>query len=96
MKRLFINCFISQEEKRYIRQNSAPRKKRSPLPPWKEMFCSRAYWGLQFSQIANNWGLFTISTATPTFLTTILHVPLAKVNVYVLPPKTIHRFVEPR
>ena len=44
------------------------------------MFSSRAYWGLQFTQIANNWGLFTISTATPTFLTTILHVPLSKVS----------------
>ncbi len=35
--------------------------------PWKEMFQSKAVWGLTIAHAANNWGLYNSLSWTPTF-----------------------------
>ena len=46
----------------------------------RKIFTSKVYWGMQLAQMGNNWGVFTLSTATPTFLNNIQHVTLEEVR----------------
>lgn len=66
--------WISDAEKDYITQNSGRTKyKDLPPTPWGPILKSVPLWGLVIAQIGHDWGLFTIITDLPKYMSSVLH-----------------------
>jgi len=70
---------ISIDELFYI-ETSLPVKFESKdfkMPPFKEMFLSLPVWALMLAHMGNNWGIYTLLTEMPTYLTSVHHFDLS-------------------
>ena len=69
-----------QAELKFIESNvQADNLKKLPFPPFKKIFTSKAYWGLQIAHIGGTYGTFTLIAAGPTYLKNIHHVAIQQV-----------------
>ena len=50
------------------------------VPPFKEMFLSLPVWALLIAHAGNNWGMYTLLTEMPTYLTTVHHFDISSVS----------------
>ncbi|XP_075224625.1 putative inorganic phosphate cotransporter isoform X2 [Lycorma delicatula] len=50
----------------------------TPLTPWGSIMQSKPLWGLIVCQIGHDWGLFTIITDLPKYMSNVLHFTIAQ------------------
>jgi len=70
---------ISIDELFYI-ETSLPVKFESKdfkMPPFKDMFLSLPVWALMLAHMGNNWGMYTLLTEMPTYLTSVHHFDIS-------------------
>ena len=80
----FPKCisFEFQDELFYI-ETSLPVKFESKdfkMPPFKDMFLSLPVWALMLAHMGNNWGMYTLLTEMPTYLTSVHHFDISSVR----------------
>lgn len=51
-----------------------------PLTPWRSILTSGPLWGLIICQIGHDWGLFTIISDLPKYMSNVLHFTIAQVS----------------
>ncbi|XP_058791623.1 putative inorganic phosphate cotransporter [Phymastichus coffea] len=65
--------FISDKEKTYLRESLHElTHKDSPAVPWLHIFRSRCFWALLAVQIGHDWGLYTLVTDLPKYMSSVL------------------------
>ncbi|CAG7832457.1 unnamed protein product [Allacma fusca] len=65
---------ISQEELQYIQGSmSGQTTTKRMSTPWKQILRSRAVWAIVAAQLGNGWGLYTLLTYMPTYMSSVLH-----------------------
>ena len=76
-----INQLCFQTELKFIEANVQTDKvKKLPFPPFKKIFTSSAYWGLQIAHIGGTYGFFALIAAGPTYLKNVHHVTIEQVT----------------
>ena len=78
-----MHLFPFQDELFYI-ETSLPPKNQSKdikIPPFKDMFLSLPVWALLIAHMGNNWGMYTLLTEMPTFLTTVHRFDISSVSL---------------
>ena len=50
------------------------------MPPFKDMFLSLPVWALLLAHMGNNWGMYTLLTEMPTYLTSVHHFDISSVR----------------
>ena len=50
------------------------------MPPFKDMFLSLPVWALLLAHMGNNWGMYTLLTEMPTYLTSVHHFDISSVS----------------
>ena len=82
---LKCTSFEFQDELFYI-ETSLPVKFQSKdfkMPPFKDMFLSLPVWALLLAHMGNNWGMYTLLTEMPTYLTSVHHFDISSVRISV-------------
>lgn len=68
---------IKPKEVEYIEGHRTNTVKTSALPPYFEILKSPAVWTCILCDVANGWGLYTILTEGPNFISNVLHQDIA-------------------
>ena len=84
-KSLFPTRSMFQDELFYIESSLPPRIKTKnlveKLPPLGKMLLSLPVWALIITHIGQNWGLYTLLTEMPTFLSNVHNFNLTSVSI---------------
>ncbi|XP_075224624.1 putative inorganic phosphate cotransporter isoform X1 [Lycorma delicatula] len=71
--------YISDKERTYLKKYYDESKlQETPLTPWGSIMQSKPLWGLIVCQIGHDWGLFTIITDLPKYMSNVLHFTIAQ------------------
>ena len=74
--------FISVAEKLYLRANvPQTRKGNLPFPPLLKIFTSLPFFAAVMGMFGFLWGIFTVQTGSPQYLSKIQHFSLASVSL---------------
>ncbi|XP_012262476.2 putative inorganic phosphate cotransporter [Athalia rosae] len=66
--------FISEKERKYLKESTYEHAhKKLPPAPWKPILKSAPVWALVVAQIGHDWGLLTIVTDLPLYMSNVLH-----------------------
>lgn len=49
------------------------------LTPWKKLLTSSAVWALIIGEIGHDWGLYTMITDLPKYMSDVMHFKIAEV-----------------
>lgn len=47
--------------------------------PWREVFRSKAVWAILIAQLGNGWGLYTLLTYMPSYMSSVLNYDIKEV-----------------
>ncbi|XP_034936137.1 putative inorganic phosphate cotransporter isoform X2 [Chelonus insularis] len=65
--------FISDHEKKFLHERlSTHTHKKPPNTPWRHVFSAKPVWALIAAQIGHDWGLFTMITDLPKYMSSVL------------------------
>ncbi|XP_014203400.1 putative inorganic phosphate cotransporter [Copidosoma floridanum] len=65
--------FISRKEATYLRESlNEHTHKNMPPVPWAHIFKSKSFWALLAVQIGHDWGLYTLVTDLPKYMSSVL------------------------
>ncbi|RZF46751.1 hypothetical protein LSTR_LSTR002614 [Laodelphax striatellus] len=72
--------YISQEEREFLTEKIGALKRKENLPPvpWLKMATSVPLWALIIAQIGHDWGLFTIQTDLPKYMSSVMKFSIAQ------------------
>ncbi|XP_046627286.1 putative inorganic phosphate cotransporter isoform X1 [Neodiprion virginianus] len=74
--------YISDKEKNFLTDSTNEHThKKIPPPPWRHILKSVPLWALVAAQIGHDWGLFTMVTDLPLYMSNVLHFSI-KSNGY--------------
>ncbi|XP_042212803.1 sialin-like isoform X2 [Homarus americanus] len=66
--------WISKHEHHYITSSIGETKSKAALPvPWRSVLTSLPVWSMVVGVLGNNWGFYTLLSAVPLYIKTILH-----------------------
>jgi ACS family sodium-dependent inorganic phosphate cotransporter len=67
--------FISDQEANYLRESlNEHTHKNTPPVPWRHIFKSAPFWALLAVQIGHDWGLYTLVTDLPKYMSSVLRL----------------------
>ncbi|XP_075232067.1 putative inorganic phosphate cotransporter isoform X2 [Lycorma delicatula] len=71
--------FISEEEKVYLQTTIGQLEQNKGLStPWKSILTSGPVWGLIIAEIGHDWGLYTMVTDLPKYMSDVMHFNIAE------------------
>lgn len=83
---------ISFDERDYIEQSYIQNDNEKNIP-WCQILRSKAVWAVVIAHSAENWGIYTMLTEMPTFLSEIMGFKMDKAGFYSALPYLIMAFV---
>ena len=72
---------VEFQEPTTLSAHHSKKKKKANVPvPWKDIFTSKPFWAIFFSNIPQTYGFYTLLTELPKYLSNIMHYNLDEVS----------------
>lgn len=86
--------FISDEEKTYLQTSIGQVEQNKELEtPWKAILTSAPVWGLIIAEVGHDWGLYTMVTDLPKYMSDVMHFNIAENGLLSALPYLVMWFV---
>ncbi|XP_063707166.1 vesicular glutamate transporter 2-like [Culicoides brevitarsis] len=74
--------WITDEEKNFILEGTRENSNDKEKVPWIKLFTAIPVWAIVFAQFTHNWGVYTVMTQMPTFLSDTMNIQLSSNGFY--------------